>query len=78
MNSTWQTEAGRLALRWSDAGQRLPFDFSWAQDISATQTSYLPPNPDFCSHSPFGGASWYGPQTTSRNLESILAFALAS
>jgi hypothetical protein len=31
----------------------------WMQETSDIQCSYLPPAPDFASHSPFGGASWF-------------------
>jgi hypothetical protein len=29
------------------------------QEASDIQGSYLPPLPDFASHSPFGGAFWF-------------------
>jgi len=31
----------------------------WMQESSDAQGSYLPPVPDFASHSPFGGATWF-------------------
>jgi hypothetical protein len=33
------------------------------QQASEIQGSYLPPVPDFASHSPFGGATWFLPHT---------------
>ena len=59
MKSTWQMEAGHLACSWSDIGQRSPYNPPWMQEVSNAQGSYLPPIPDFASHSPFGGAAWF-------------------
>jgi hypothetical protein len=33
------------------------------------QGAYLPPVPDFASHSPFGGASWFQPHLADRDPE---------
>lgn len=61
MTSSWQVEAGHLECRWS-VGQYVQYNPSWMQEASNVQGSYLPPTPDFASHSPFGGArgaSWF-------------------
>jgi hypothetical protein len=59
MKSAWQTETGNLACRWSDMGQRIQYNPAWMQ-TSDIQSGYLPPAPDFASHSPFGGTtSWF-------------------
>jgi hypothetical protein len=31
------------------------------EETSNIQSGYLPPVPDFASHSPFGGADWFQP-----------------
>jgi hypothetical protein len=59
MKSSWQTETGHLACHWSEVGQRVLYDPRYLQVSSETHSSYLPPVPDFASHSPFGGASWF-------------------
>jgi len=59
MKSSWQTDTGTLACRWCDVGQRVQYNPHWMQENSDIQGSYLPPLPDFASHSPFGGASWF-------------------
>ena len=55
MRSSWATETGHLACRWSEIGQRVQYNPRWMQEASDTQGSYLPPLPDFVIHSPFGG-----------------------
>jgi hypothetical protein len=52
-------EAGHLVCRWSEVGQRVEYFPPWMQETSDIQGGYLPPLPDFASHSPFGGASWF-------------------
>ncbi len=59
MRSSWQTETSGLVCRWSDAGKRVQYDSDWMQDANHVQGSYLPPVPNFASHSPFAGASWF-------------------
>jgi hypothetical protein len=54
MRSSWQTETGHLACRWSEAGQRVEYHPGWMPETSDVQSGYLPPIPDFASHSPFG------------------------
>jgi hypothetical protein len=39
------------------------------QEASEVQGSYLPPLPDFASHNPFGGASWFERYTPARDSE---------
>lgn len=60
MESSWQMKEGHLVCRWSAAavqpGEYCP---SWMQVTEEVQSGYLPPVPDFASHSPFGGASWF-------------------
>ena len=59
MKSSWGSEAGTLTCSWSDMGQHLRSDLAWMREVPTAQGSYLPPLPDFASHSPFGGASWF-------------------
>jgi hypothetical protein len=56
-----QTETGNLTARWSEVGQRAQYKLGWMQEMPKIQGSYLAPVPDFASHSPFGGASWFLP-----------------
>jgi hypothetical protein len=58
MRLSWQMETGHLVCRWSEVGQRVQYNPLWMQETSDIQGSYLPPIPDFASHSPFGGATW--------------------
>ena len=61
----WQTETGHLACRWSEVRQQVQYNPGWMEETSDIQSGYLPPLPDFASHSPFGGAtSWFQLQTT--------------
>jgi hypothetical protein len=61
MNSSWQIQEGRLTRRWS--GQLEHIELTPAllhmQTNSGVQSGYLTPLPDFASHSPFGGPSWF-------------------
>jgi hypothetical protein len=61
MKSSWQSQTGNLACRWSDvAAQRVQYNPPWMQETSDAPSSYLPPLPDFASHSPFGGGEpWF-------------------
>ncbi len=61
MGSSWQTEAGHLALHWSDAGHRVQYSMGWMQEAPEIKSGYLPPVPDFAGHSPLGGATWFLP-----------------
>jgi len=59
MRSSWEMETGHLECRWSEVGHRVQYNPGWMQEISDVQGSYLPPLPDFASHSPFAGATWF-------------------
>ena len=61
MKSSWQSDTGHLGCVWSELGQRTEYNPCWMQEASDAQGGYLPPVPDFASHSPFGGASWFEP-----------------
>jgi hypothetical protein len=61
MKSSWQTDAGNLSCRWSEVGQRVQYDSAWIQEMSVVQSGYLPPVPDFASHSPLGSGEWFVP-----------------
>jgi len=66
--TSWKMETGQLRCRWSEVGQRTPYNPRWMQEASDVQGSYLPLITDFASHSPFGGPSWfdrYGPKPSS-------------
>jgi len=76
MTSSWQTQTGHLACRWTEAGQRIQYNPCWMQETSNVQSGYLPRVPDFASHSPFGGgADWFQlhahPPRSSRTLRSV-------
>lgn len=66
MGSSWQTEAGHLVCRWAEVGRRAQYNPQWMREASDIQGSYLPPVPDFASHSPFGGPSWFERYTSQR------------
>jgi hypothetical protein len=59
MRSTWQMDTGHLVCCWSVVGERVQYNPPWMQEASDVRGSYLPPVPDFASHSPFGGATWF-------------------
>ena len=59
MKSSWQSESGHLVWRWADVEQHVQYNPRWMQDASDIRGSYLRPIPDFASHSPFGGATWF-------------------
>src|SRR6516164_8432786 len=61
MNISWRTETGHLSCRWSGAGNWTPYSPNWMKQCCDVRGSYLPPQPDFASHSPFGGPSWFVP-----------------
>ena len=59
---------GRLAMRttlsgtcssWSETGRRIAYNPDWMKEASEDPSGYLRPLPDFASHSPFCGASWF-------------------
>lgn len=53
----WETDAGHLACHWSEVGQRARYNPLWMQEVVDVPSGYLPPVPDFASHSPFGGVT---------------------
>lgn len=53
----WVSDGGRFGCRWVEVGQRSACASQYLKD--AMTGSYLPPPPDFASHSPFGGATWF-------------------
>ena len=59
MKTQWLSEKGRLACRWYDLGSRRHYDLRWMMENLDVRGNYLEPVPDFASHSPFGGASWF-------------------
>jgi hypothetical protein len=50
---------GHLVRRWSGQMERIDYQSPWMQTSADIQSGYLPPIPDFASHSPFGGPSWF-------------------
>ena len=59
MTTSWEVELGHLACHWSEEGwnneaKRIRYDAAWMRDAADGHGSYLPPLPDFASHSPFG------------------------
>jgi len=65
---SWQTETGQLACHWSEVGQHVEYNPRWMQDAASIPSGYLPPLPDFASHSPFGGTtSWFQFHTAERD-----------
>ena len=69
MRSSWQSETGHLACNWFEVGQRAESNPPWLQELSELHGSYLPSVPDFASHSPFGGPSWFQPHIADRDWE---------
>ena len=59
MKSSWQVETGQIACRWSDWARQAEYTSAWLQDTPQMSGGYLPPPPDFASHSPFGGPDWF-------------------
>jgi hypothetical protein len=69
MRTTWQTETGHLACRWFEIEPRVQYNPWWMQESSHVQSGFLPPPPNFASHSPFGGATWFQPHIADRDFE---------
>ena len=66
---SWQAEAGHLSCRWSEIEHDL-YNPTWMQEASNIPSSYLPPAPDFASHSPFGGTEeWFRLHCSNRLLK---------
>jgi hypothetical protein len=67
MRSLWQFETRHLECPWSEVGQSVQYNPRWMQETSEAQSGYLSPLPDFASHSPFGGVSWFQPNPADRD-----------
>jgi hypothetical protein len=61
MRSSWETDTGHLARRWSEFGPLAQSTPEWMRSAGEMKAGYLQPIPDFASHSPFGGAYWFQP-----------------
>jgi len=72
VRALWQSETGHLACSWSEVGQFALYNPPWFREASNMQSGFLPPIPDFASHSPFAGATWFQPRTGDRDSESLL------
>ncbi len=60
MKMSWQTEADRLACRWSELEERIQYKPRWIQDASNdVQQNISLSVTDFTRLSPFGGKDWY-------------------
>jgi hypothetical protein len=71
MISLWQMKDGRLVRCWAGQVERSEYESPIEQSTSDIQGGYLPPLPDFASHSPFGRPSgfWLLPPGYYRNSE---------
>jgi len=69
MKSSWQAETGRLGWQWSEVGPRIQQIPPWLQKLAEMPSGYIPPVPDFGSHSPFGGPSWFEPHRAPRDFK---------
>jgi len=67
MKSSWRSETGHLALRWTGVGQPDQYRPSWMKDCSEAQGGHISPLLDFLDRSPFGGVSWFQPDPAGRN-----------
>jgi hypothetical protein len=54
----WSIDGSRIVPRWTDIGRAADFKPEW-MNASDVEGSHLDPLPDFASHSPFGGATWF-------------------
>jgi len=61
MKISWQAETGHLESHWSELLGRSRYDGSWMAKTEDVHSSYFAPTPDFASHSPFGGPTWFQP-----------------
>jgi len=67
---SWQMQTGHLACSWSEVGQRVRYNPRWMREAVNIPSGYLPPVPDFPSHSPFGDAtSWFQLHRAERDSE---------
>jgi hypothetical protein len=67
MKSSWDLEKGHLTCRWFEVGNRVQYDSAWMRESVDVRGSYLPPLPDFASHSPFGAPSGFQSYFTRQN-----------
>jgi len=61
MKSSWTPEIGHLSCHWSEVGRPVNYHSRWMLENPEAHGTWLPPVPDFASHSPFGGPSWFQP-----------------
>ncbi len=63
MKTSWETETDRLVCRWSDVGERVPYNPPWIEDAARNvhEKNVSPLGPVFTRLSPFGGGQWYAP-----------------
>src|SRR5215475_6445171 len=59
MKNSWIYDSGKLSLRWCQSSLSTRYDSPWMREATNVRGSYLAPPPDFASHSPFGGPSWF-------------------
>lgn len=59
MISSWQLKDGRLVRFWSGHVEPGESELPLMESASDIPSGYLPPMPDFASHSPFGGPSGF-------------------
>ena len=71
MHRTWQVQAGHLLCVWSEVAQHVGYSARWMKEASDTDvpSGYLPPVPDFTSHSFFCRALWFQPHPVHRDSE---------
>jgi hypothetical protein len=71
MHRIWQVQAGHLLCVWSEFAQHVGYSARWMKEASDADvpSGYLPPVPDFTSHSPFCGAFWFQPHPVDRDSE---------
>lgn len=71
MISSWQMKDGRLTRFWTGQVERYEYESPVMQPSPNIQSGYLPPMPDFESHSPFGGPAgfWLLPRDYYQNPE---------
>ena len=56
----WQTADGRIECHWNEGMEHSEYRPPWMLEELQAHGSYLAPNPDFASHSPFGGnEEWF-------------------
>jgi len=60
MTTQWSFHGNRIVSRWADISPAADH-LDMQEDAPQISGSYLPPPPDFASHSPFGGATWLAP-----------------